>query len=255
MIGGRIDLASTEAAHMSLEVYNHPDISCNRPNMTHCLHPFEHIMASLQMKEETFRTIIWNSPMRYICPPCIELFPREDLLNRHINDRSDDTHAGLRKRDSKEQTNAEEFLIYYRQSVNTSVAAEGIPPAPDCFAVDFVVEHYHSFPHTMASLQKRVETLKKIIQVSSIDFVCPICLRGFPRPALLYDHFRKQGEDIHARPAERTVKEQWEMKEFLTCYRQSVRTSVAVEDVPPNSHCFEVNFVVEHYGENTGSQH
>ncbi|OJJ66312.1 hypothetical protein ASPBRDRAFT_48967 [Aspergillus brasiliensis CBS 101740] len=232
-------------------------------------------MASLQTKEETLIMIIRNSPMRYICPPCFEFFPREDLLNRHMYERSDDTHAGLRaglrKRDST-QTDAEKFLIYYRQSVNTSVAAENIPPAPDCFAVDFVVEHYHSFPRTMASLQRRVETLKKIIQVSPIDFVCPICLRGFPRPALLYDHFRKQGEDAHAPPAKKTAKEQWEMEmhaglakrtsrkqwdmeKFLTCYRQSVRTSMAVEGIPPNSHCFEVNFVIEHYSENTGSQH
>ncbi|KAE8390138.1 hypothetical protein BDV23DRAFT_193990 [Aspergillus alliaceus] len=229
-------------------------------------------MASLQREEETLKSIIRNSPHRYICPPCFKLFPREDLLNRHISEQRDDTHAWLRKGDLKERTDAEEFLVYYRQSVNTSVAAADIPPAPDCFGVNFVVEHYHSFPHARASLQRRVETLKKIIQVSYIDFVCPICLKGFPRPAVLYDHFRKQGDDTHARPAEITAKEQWEMEmhaglakrtsrkqwdmeDFLTCYRQSVRTSIAVEDIPPNSHCFEVNFVVEHYAENTGSQH
>ncbi|PYH99038.1 hypothetical protein BO71DRAFT_314938 [Aspergillus ellipticus CBS 707.79] len=107
------------------------------------------------MKEETLRIIIRNSPIHYICPLYFEFFPREDLLNRHIYERSNNMHAGLRaglrKRDSI-QTDAEEFLIYYRQSVNISVAAENIPPASDCFAVDFVVEHYHSFPRTMASL-------------------------------------------------------------------------------------------------------
>ncbi|GFF99267.1 hypothetical protein IFM53868_10202 [Aspergillus udagawae] len=206
-------------------------------------------MASLQRKEETLKMIIRNSPIRYLCPPCFEFFPREDLLNRHFCERRDDTHAGLRKGKSTEQSDMEEFLTYYRQSVNTSVAAEDIPPVPDCFAVDFVVEQYHSFQQTMASPQKRVETLKKIIQVSSIDFVCPICLKGFPRSALLYRHFRNQGDNTHAGLAKRTSKKQSYMEEFLTCYRRSVNTTMAVEMIPLDSHCFEVDFVVEHYGE------
>ncbi|KAL5365872.1 hypothetical protein BJX96DRAFT_182016 [Aspergillus floccosus] len=229
-------------------------------------------MASLERKEETLKSIIRNSAHRYICPLCFKLFPRGYLLIHHIHEQKDDTHASLRMGHSKGRTDAEEFLDYYRKSVNTSVAAADIPPVPHCFGVNFLVEHYYSFPHARASLQRRVETLEKIIQVSYIDFVCPICLKGFPRPAVLYDHFRKQGEDADARPAERTAEEQWEMEmhaglakrttrkqwdmeEFLTCYRQSVKTSMAAENIPPSSHCFEVNFVVEHYGENTGSQH
>ncbi|RDH26332.1 hypothetical protein BDQ94DRAFT_164573 [Aspergillus welwitschiae] len=191
-------------------------------------------MANLSMKEETPMMIIRKSTTRYICPPFFEFFPQEDLLNRHIYEWSDYAHAGLRNRLD-----------------GTNLAAENIPPVTDCFAVDSVVEHYHFFPHTMASLQRRVETLKRINQVSSIYF---------------------QGEDAHARPVKRTAKEQWEMEmhaglakrtsrkqwdmeKFLTCYRQSVRTSMAVEDISPNCHCFEVNFVVEHYREHTGSQH
>lgn len=60
---------------------------------------------------------------------------------------------------------------------------------------------------------------------------------------------------MHAGLAKRTSRKQWVMEKFLTCYRQSVRMSMAVEDISPNSHCFEVNFVVEHYRENTRSRH
>ncbi|KAK9575976.1 hypothetical protein V6Z93_010531 [Aspergillus fumigatus] len=278
MMGVRIDFAGAETAHMNCVVYNRPDISWNCPVVARCIRLFrcpclsEHIMASLQRKEEALKTIIRNSPIRYICPQCFRLFPREDLLNRHIREQSDDTHAALAKGKSAEQSDMEEFLTSYRLSVNTSVAAENIPPSPDCFAVDFVVKYYHSFSDTTATLERRVDTLKEIIQASTIGFVCPICLRGFPRPALLYDHFRKRGDDAHALLGERSAEEQWEtrmhaglakrtsrkqrdIEEFLTCYRQSVRTSMAVEDIPLNSCCFDVNFVVEHYRENIGTQH
>jgi hypothetical protein len=138
------------------------------------------------------------------------------------------------------------------------VAAKDMPPAAGCFAVDFVVdfvvEHYDSFKHTMASSQRKVETLKKIIQNSSIDLVCPLCLKGFPRPDPLYRHFREQGDDTHAGLHKRKSKKQSDMEEFLTCYRESVKASVAVEDMPLDSHCFAVDFVVEHYGEHTGMQ-
>lgn len=277
-MGVRTDFTGTETAPMNCVVYNRPDISWNLPVVARCIRLFrcpcrsEHTMASLQRKEETLKTIIRNSPIRYICPPCFELFPREDLLNRHIRERSDEIHAALVKGRSAKKSDMDEFLTSYRLSVNTSVAAESIPPAPGCFAVDFVVKYCHSFPGTTAPLERRVDTLKKIIQASWIDFVCPICLKGFPRSDRLYDHFRKQGDEAHARPGERPAKEQWEtrmhaglakrtsrkqwdIEEFLTCYRQSVRTSVAVEDIPPNSCCFDVNFVVEHYRENTGTQH
>ncbi|KAL4891347.1 hypothetical protein BDV59DRAFT_67572 [Aspergillus ambiguus] len=209
-------------------------------------------MASFQRKEETLKMIIRNSTIRFICPPCFKSFPRADTLFRHFRDRGDDMHAGLHKGKSEKQSDMEEFLPYYQRSVKTSVASEDIPSAPDCFAVDFIVEQYHSFQHTMASSQRRVETLKRIIQVSSIHFVCPICLKGFSRSDLLYRHFRKQEDNTHAGLAKRTSKKQSEVEEFLICYRQSLNTSVAVEGIPLDSHCFNVDFVVEHY---TGIQY
>ncbi|KAE8397983.1 hypothetical protein BDV37DRAFT_264439 [Aspergillus pseudonomiae] len=49
----------------------------------------------------------------------------------------------------------------------------------------------------MASLQRQHNTLNKIIEHTSIKFICPECLRGFPRAYLLYRHFREQQDDTH----------------------------------------------------------
>jgi hypothetical protein len=57
--------------------------------------------------------IIRNSPIRFICPLCLESFPRDDILYRHFREQGDDAHAGLHKRKSTEQSDMNEFLTYY----------------------------------------------------------------------------------------------------------------------------------------------
>ncbi|KAE8406780.1 hypothetical protein BDV37DRAFT_291892, partial [Aspergillus pseudonomiae] len=97
----------------------------------------------------------------------------------------------------------------------------------------------------MASLQRQHNTLNKILEHTSIRFICPECLRGFPRPYLLYRHFREQQDDIHKGLSMRNTDHQT----FLLCYQKALKASIPAGQLPVDSKCFETAYIVEHYEE------
>ena len=101
------------------------------------------------------------------------------------------------------------------------------------------------FQSTMASLQRQHNTLNKILEHTSIRFICPECLRGFPRPYLLYRHFREQQDDIHKGLSMRNTDHQ----KFLLCYQKALKASIPAGQLPTDSKCFETAYIVEHYEE------
>ncbi|KAH8430200.1 uncharacterized protein LDX57_007869 [Aspergillus melleus] len=207
-------------------------------------------MASPQKKEETLKKIIQNSSIRFICPLCLKGFPRGDVLYRHFREQQDDKHAGLGKRTSKKKADIDSFFACYQELVRTPMAAESIPPGPNCFEVDFVVKNFGSSEHTLNTSETIEGTLKKIIQNSRIRFICPPCLKGFPRIDVLSHHFREQqeqGDDTHAGLA---MKDRDHFTFFLS-YRVVLGTSMTARDIPRGPECFSTAFVVEHYEEVT----
>ncbi|KAA8652762.1 uncharacterized protein ATNIH1004_001667 [Aspergillus tanneri] len=97
----------------------------------------------------------------------------------------------------------------------------------------------------MSGFQRQCDTLKRIIQNSSIRLICPQCLRGFPRSDALYRHFREQEDDIHKGLDMRDT----DHKTFLSCYQTAIGASIPAVELPIGVKCFEVLFVVEHYRE------
>ncbi|PWY91467.1 hypothetical protein BO94DRAFT_427782, partial [Aspergillus sclerotioniger CBS 115572] len=83
--------------------------------------------------------------------------------------------------------------------------------------------------------------LSKIIEHTSIRFVCPECLRGFPRTYLLYRHFREQQDDIHKGLGMRNTDHQT----FLLCYQKALKASIPAEQLPQDSKCVELAYTVE----------
>ncbi|RAL04891.1 uncharacterized protein BO80DRAFT_441136 [Aspergillus ibericus CBS 121593] len=196
-------------------------------------------MASPQRRVETLKKIIQASSIDFVCPICLKGFPRSDALYHHFRKQGDNTHAGLAKRTSKKQSNMEEFLTCYRQSVNTSIAVESIPLHSHCFKVDFVVENYGE------NIETPHRTLLRVIENSKIRFSCPQCLKGFPRSDVLYEHFRRTGDNVHDGLAMRRT----DFDRFLSCYQEALRASIPSAQLPSSAKCFEYRFIVEHYGE------
>ncbi|KAA8652769.1 uncharacterized protein ATNIH1004_001674 [Aspergillus tanneri] len=97
----------------------------------------------------------------------------------------------------------------------------------------------------MSGLQRQCDVLKRIIQKSSMRLICPQCLRGFPRSDTLYRHFREQQDDIHKGLDMRDT----DHNTFLSCYQTAIGASISAVELPIGFKCFEVLFVVEHYGE------
>ncbi|KAF7590255.1 hypothetical protein BBP40_003093 [Aspergillus hancockii] len=233
-------------------------------------------MASLQRQHDTLKIIVQKSPIRFICPQCLRGFPRSDALYRHFREQQDDIHKGLYMRD----TDHKSFLSCYQEALGASISAVQLPIGPKCFDVSYIVEHYgedaekhqHMIPKTtahsgetaessiqladvstsafikMQDIERQLNTLNRIIQQTSIKFVCPKCLKGFPRPDILYDHFRKENDDIHKALDMRKT----HFKQFLDGYQSSLRASIPAEKLPPASKCFEIQYVLEHYDEDSG---
>ncbi|KAA8652773.1 hypothetical protein EYZ11_011439 [Aspergillus tanneri] len=103
----------------------------------------------------------------------------------------------------------------------------------------------------MASVQRQCDTLKEIIHKSSIRFIFPQCLQGFPRSDLLYRHFRAEEDEVHAGLSVRDT----DFKRFLSCYQKALRASIPAEKLPFDSKRFDVLFIVQHYGQDTESQY
>lgn len=104
---------------------------------------------------------------------------------------------------------------------------------------------------TMASSERRIEILTRIITANSLTYLCPQCFCGFSESRLLYRHFREPGQA----PGIRETHEALDIVRtsnhlnFLLTYRNSVRTSITARDIPRAPECFETDFVVDHYGE------
>ncbi|KAK9604389.1 hypothetical protein V6Z93_002357 [Aspergillus fumigatus] len=101
-------------------------------------------IENLTRRIETLTRIITANSLCYICPQCFCGFREPRLLYRHFREPEQgpeirEIHAGL---DIVRTSNHLSFLLSYRDSVRTSMTARDIPRAPECFATDFVVEHY-----------------------------------------------------------------------------------------------------------------
>ncbi|OGM39393.1 hypothetical protein ABOM_012144 [Aspergillus bombycis] len=97
----------------------------------------------------------------------------------------------------------------------------------------------------MASLQRQLDTLLKIVKQTSKRFICPECLQGFPRSEVLYCHFRKQKDNIHQGLDMRNT----DYKTFLLCYQKALKASIPAEKLPQGPQCFALAYIVEHYEE------
>ncbi|OJJ65617.1 hypothetical protein ASPBRDRAFT_139693 [Aspergillus brasiliensis CBS 101740] len=97
----------------------------------------------------------------------------------------------------------------------------------------------------MASLQMQNRTLSRVIENSKIRFLCPQCLKGFPRSDALYEHFRRTSDEIHDGLDMRRT----DFDRFFSCYQVALRASILPAQLPFGAKCFEYRFIVEHYGE------
>lgn len=84
--------------------------------------------------------------------------------------------------------------------------------------------------------------MKQIIQKSAIRVLCPECLQGYPRPALLYKHFRDKGDTIH----EGLAAKKSDFGKFLYTYREVMGNRMLPDNLR-SQNCFEIMFVIENY--------
>ncbi|KAL3475574.1 hypothetical protein BJX99DRAFT_259349 [Aspergillus californicus] len=93
----------------------------------------------------------------------------------------------------------------------------------------------------MSHLERKVAALQRIIHQTSIRYLCPICLKGFSRPDTLYDHFRKEQDDIHKGLCMRKS----DFKRFLSSYQAALGASIPAAELPFNHKCFDLQYVLE----------
>lgn len=104
---------------------------------------------------------------------------------------------------------------------------------------------------SMADLERKLVTLRRIIQQTSIRYLCPICLKGFPRPDTLYDHFRKKKDDTHEGLSMRRT----DFKRFISSYQAALGASIPAAELPFDNKCFELQYVLEHRGQDSEKPH
>ncbi|BCR96717.1 uncharacterized protein AKAW2_30036S [Aspergillus luchuensis] len=97
----------------------------------------------------------------------------------------------------------------------------------------------------MASLQRQLNTLKKVLEKTSINVICPLCLRGFSRADVLYAHFRQEGgeDTMHAGLAMK----QADFGTFISCYERAMGASIPSSMLRDGHECFKTWFIVENY--------
>ncbi|PYH75344.1 hypothetical protein BO82DRAFT_36507 [Aspergillus uvarum CBS 121591] len=96
----------------------------------------------------------------------------------------------------------------------------------------------------MSSLQRQFNTQKAVLRQSTIKYLCPECLRGFPRPDTLYRHFQDVNDEAHK--GLRSRKDDY--NQFYSCYQKCLGASIPSKCLPKPPHCFELQYVIEHYG-------
>lgn len=96
----------------------------------------------------------------------------------------------------------------------------------------------------MASLQG-LDTLKKILENSSINVICPPCLKGFSRADILYAHFREEGktDQMHAGLAMK----QTDFVKFHAYYERAIGAPIPSSELRHGHKCFKTWFIIEHY--------
>ncbi|PTU22243.1 hypothetical protein P175DRAFT_0432224 [Aspergillus ochraceoroseus IBT 24754] len=213
-------------------------------------------MASLQMQNRTLLRIIENSKIRFLCPQCLKGFPRSDALYEHFRRTSDKIHDGL----DMGRTNFGRFFSCYQVALRASILPAQLPFGAKCFEYRFIVEHYGEGDEnrqsttknvSMADLERKNVTLRRIIQQTSIRYLCPICLKGFPRPDTLYDHFRKKKDDTHEGLGMRRT----DFKRFISSYQAALGASIPAAELPLDNKCFELEYVLEHRGQDSEKPH
>ncbi|RAL06634.1 uncharacterized protein BO97DRAFT_321998, partial [Aspergillus homomorphus CBS 101889] len=90
---------------------------------------------------------------------------------------------------------------------------------------------------------RQFSTQKEVLRRSKIKFLCPECLRGFPRPDTLYRHLQEVDDEAHEGFSLRKK----DFKRFFPCYQECLGASVPSNCLPKPPHCFESQFVIEHW--------
>jgi hypothetical protein len=106
----------------------------------------------------------------------------------------------------------------------------------------------------MERLRQENSVLYEILEKSGWKLLCPVCLKGFPRSDALYQHFRGITDEIHSGLDPTTHN----FKRLYLCYQRAVKTLVPAEELSLLTHggkCFELQFIVQHYGNNVGALH
>ncbi|PYH75401.1 hypothetical protein BO82DRAFT_32797 [Aspergillus uvarum CBS 121591] len=96
----------------------------------------------------------------------------------------------------------------------------------------------------MSSLQRQFNTQKEVLRQSTIKYLCPECLRGFSRPDTLYRHFQDVKDEAHRGLSLRKD----DYNQFYSCYQKCLGASIPSKCLPKPPHCFELQYVIEHYG-------
>lgn len=102
--------------------------------------------------------------------------------------------------------------------------------------------------HNMSTsnVERQYNTLKEVVKNSTINLVCPQCLRPFSRADVLYRHFRETEDGTHQGLAMRRQ----DFSKFFLHYKNAMNCLILPDDLPRDQRCFEVTFVVENYHKN-----
>ncbi|PYH52148.1 uncharacterized protein BO96DRAFT_402260 [Aspergillus niger CBS 101883] len=101
----------------------------------------------------------------------------------------------------------------------------------------------------MSRLERSFNTQSRVLQKSKIKYLCPKCFQGFSRSDVLYQHFRQKADAIHK--GLDSNKSNFAL--FLSSYRGCMGSLIPAAKLPKAPDCFDVFFVIEHYGEETES--
>ncbi|RAK98696.1 uncharacterized protein BO80DRAFT_457046 [Aspergillus ibericus CBS 121593] len=103
--------------------------------------------------------------------------------------------------------------------------------------------HSRNSSEPTSHLQTQLDTFKEIIEKSRINYICPQCLKGFPRPDVLRQHFQSEKDDIHQGLAMKDT----DFGTFYVNYQIAIKAFLPASLLRYGPDCFKPNFVVEHY--------
>ncbi|EED15817.1 conserved hypothetical protein [Talaromyces stipitatus ATCC 10500] len=96
----------------------------------------------------------------------------------------------------------------------------------------------------MSDNSKQLEVLMKIIEQSPLRFICPKCLKGFPRGDKLNEHFRDSKDEIH----QGLFINNHNSRQFHEFYQQALDLEIPFQDFQRKNRAqvFELAFILEH---------